>query len=177
MDPALESLDTLIAQDPDAQRWSFADHERGALHEAERIMTLAGKDEEIGVAKKRGPRAITDIRKLPSAGPEASASPGTEELCRFIRLLHLINRHCPWAPHPFEVNDAILRELTSAEPVSRLPSPVSRLPSLASRLPPPASRLSPPATRLPPPTPPQATTSTSLWGSRTQTSMDRGSGP
>lgn len=112
MDPALKSLDALIAKDPEAQRWSFADHQKGALHEAERIMTLAGKDEEIGIAKKRGPRAITDIRKTPTAVASAD-SPGTEELCRFIRLLHLINRHCPWAPHPFEVNDAILRELTS----------------------------------------------------------------
>lgn len=112
MDPALKSLDALIAKDPEAQRWSFADHQKGALHEAERIMTLAGKDEEIGIAKKRGPRAITDIRKTPTAAASPD-SPGTEELCRFIRLLHLINRHCPWAPHPFEVNDAILRELTS----------------------------------------------------------------
>ena len=114
MDPAVARLDALIAQDPDAERWSFADHQRGALHEAERIMTLAGVDEAIGVARKKGPRAVTDVRIVQTTtSATTSVSPGTAELCRFIRLLHLINRHCPWAPHLFQVNDAILRELTS----------------------------------------------------------------
>jgi len=39
MDP-VERLDGLIAADPAAEAWSFAEHERGALHEAERLMTF-----------------------------------------------------------------------------------------------------------------------------------------
>ena len=80
------------------------------------MMTLAGVSEsdDVGITKKTGPRSITHIkRSAAAAGRETKLEPGTAELCRFIRLLNLINRNCPWAPHPFEVNDAILRELTS----------------------------------------------------------------
>ncbi len=112
----VERLDAIIAKDPEAQTWTFAGHERGALHEAERMMTLAGVSEsdDVGITKKTGPRSITHIKRSAAAADrETKLEPGTAELCRFIRLLNLINRNCPWAPHPFEVNDAILRELTS----------------------------------------------------------------
>lgn len=100
-DPAthfgIHRLDALIAADPSAASWSFAEHERGALHEAERIMTLEGADEEIVVAKQRGPRSIVAIhRKRKTQTHADSACPGTADLCRFIRLLQLINTHCPW---------------------------------------------------------------------------------
>ena len=112
----VERLDEIIAADPEAQNWTFAGHERGALHEAERMMTLAGvaEEDDVGVAKKRGPRPVTHVKRSAAAADrETKLEPGTAELCRFIRLLNLINRNCPWAPHPFEVNDSILRELTS----------------------------------------------------------------
>lgn len=100
-DPAtdfgIDRLDALIAADPSAASWSFAEHERGALHEAERLMTLEGADEEIVVAKQRGPRSIVAIHRKRKIQTHAdSACPGTADLCRFLRLLHLINTNCPW---------------------------------------------------------------------------------
>ena len=35
-DSGIDRLDELIAADPRAASWTFAEHERGALHEAER---------------------------------------------------------------------------------------------------------------------------------------------
>jgi hypothetical protein len=88
-------LDEIIAADPEAITWTFAGHERGALHEAERMMTLAGASdaEDVGVAKKRGPRPVTHVKRSAAAADrETKLEPGTAELCRFIRLLNLINR-------------------------------------------------------------------------------------
>ena len=77
-------------------------------------MTLEGADEEIVVAKQRGPRSIVAIHRKRTTPTHAdSACPGTADLARFIHLLRLINEHCPWANKSFGVNDSILKELVS----------------------------------------------------------------
>lgn len=122
---ALEVLDRLISADPTATAWSFEDHARGSLHEAERLMTLKGAEAQtVTIAAPRGPRSITAVRIKRRGGPAPGTTmapdargiadaPGTAELCRFLSLLSAINRNCPWAPHAFSANDAILRELVS----------------------------------------------------------------
>ena len=87
----INRLDALIADDPTSESWSFSAHERGALHEAERVMTLEGAAEEAIVAAKRGPRSIVSIRQKSAPSHAETSCPGTEELCRFVRLLNVIN--------------------------------------------------------------------------------------
>ena len=53
----VERLDEIIAADPEAQNWTFAGHERGALHEAERMMTLREyRTQRTWGSRKRGDR-------------------------------------------------------------------------------------------------------------------------
>lgn len=124
MTEALARIDAIIAADPESQRWSFEHHQRGALHTAERLMTLQGAEAgALKIAGPKAPRSITAVRikrrgaaKPGGAAPDSGAipdAPGTAELCRFLTLLNSINRHCPWAPHAFSANDSILRELVS----------------------------------------------------------------
>ena len=126
---ALARLDAVIGGDPRAALWSFNDHARGSLHEAERLMTLRGAEAAtVDLPAARGPRSITAVRIKRRGGPPPGAAgsespapdargiadaPGTGELCRFLSLLDAINRNTPWAPHPFSANDSILRELVS----------------------------------------------------------------
>ena len=115
----VERLDEIIAADPEAQNWTFAGHERGALHEAERMMTLAGVSdaEDVGVAKKRGPRPVTHVkRSVAAADRETKLEPGTAELCRFIRLLNLINRCSRRGPRPRPRPDRVPVSLTQTPP-------------------------------------------------------------
>lgn len=121
MTDALQRLDRIIADDPAAKLWSFQKHTRGALHEVERIMTLKGEaNSGIEIAAPNRPRSIYTIevrRKQPQAmAPDAASigdAPGTGYLCRFLKLLHLVNTQVPWAGKSFSANDSILRELTS----------------------------------------------------------------